>query len=85
MQMIQFENNAVGRVVKRIRKQKGMSQEVLSGLAELARSHLAMIETGHKQPNFETIWKISNAFNMPPHTLVELIEKEIQKEKNSEL
>ena len=64
--MIEFENSAVGRVVRRLRKEKGLSQEVFSGLAGIARSHLAMIENGTKKPNFETIWRIANAFDLPP-------------------
>ena len=72
--MLEFENRAVGRVVRRLRKERGLSQEVFSGLAGIARSHLAMIENSSKQPNFETIWRIANAFNMAPHELVFMIE-----------
>ena len=35
-----------------------------------------MIESGSKQANFETIWRIANAFNIPPHELVKQIELE---------
>lgn len=76
--MLEFENRAVGRVVRRLRKERGLSQEVFSGLAGIARSHLAMIENSSKQPNFETIWRIANAFNMAPHELVFMIEQEIE-------
>lgn len=77
--MIEFNDKAIGRVIRRIRKEKGQSQEVCSGLAGIARSHLAMIENFSKSPNFETIWKISNAFNMLPHELIEEIEAECSK------
>lgn len=77
--MIEFNAEAVGKVIKRIRKEKGQSQEVCSGLAGIARSHLAMIENFDKNPNFETIWKISTAFNMLPHELVNEIELECKK------
>lgn len=73
--MIEFNKLSVGKVICRLRKEKGISQEVFSGLAGLARSHLAMIETGDKQPNFETIWRIANAFDIKPHELVKLIEE----------
>ncbi len=76
--MLEFENREVGRVVRRLRKERGLSQEVFSGLAGIARSHLAMIENSSKQPNFETIWRIANAFNMAPHELVFMIEQEIE-------
>lgn len=74
--MIEFNKRSVGVVVRRLRKKKKLSQEVFSGLVGIARSHLAMIETGTKQPNFETIWRIANAFEIAPHEFVELIEKE---------
>ncbi len=76
--MIDFNRLATGRVVRRIRKEKKLSQEVFSGFAGLARSHLAMIESGDKQANFETIWRIANAFNMRPYELVRLIELEAE-------
>ncbi len=64
--MIEFDRFAVGRVVRQLRKSRGLSQEVFSGLAGIARSHLAMIESGSKQANFETVWRIANAFDMAP-------------------
>lgn len=73
--MIEFDKLAVASVIKSIRKEHGISQEILSGLSGIARSHLAMIETGTKQPNFETIWKIANALNLKPHELVKKIEE----------
>ena len=69
-----FNNRAVGVVVRTLRKQKGLSQEVLSGLAGIARTHLSMIETGSKQANFETIWRIALALDMRPSEFVRLIE-----------
>ena len=77
--MIEFNKFAVGRVVRQLRKSRGLSQEVFSGLVGIARSHLAMIESGTKKPNFETIWRIANAFDMAPHELVRLVEEEIQR------
>lgn len=74
--MIDFDNMAVARAVYKLRQEKGLSQEVFSGLAGLARSHIAMIESGSKQPNFETLWRIANAFDLAPHELVERIERE---------
>jgi hypothetical protein len=76
--MVEFNRLAAGRVVRRLRKERKLSQEVLSGLAGLARSHLAMIESGDKQANFETVWRIANAFSMPPHMFVQLVEQEAE-------
>lgn len=76
--MTDFDRFAAGRVIRRERKKRQLSQEVFSGLAGLARSHLSMIENGEKQANFETIWRIACAFNMAPHKFVRLIEQEIR-------
>ena len=75
---MQFDNNAVGRTIRNIRNRRGISQDVLSGLAGIARTHLTMIENGSKKANFETIWKIANALDMRPSELVAHIEREIE-------
>lgn len=77
---MEFDNAAIGRVIRRLRKEKRLSQDVLSGLAGIARTHLTMIETGNKQANFETLWKIAFALDLRPYKLVELIEQEIESE-----
>ena len=82
--MIQYNKYAIGRVIRQIRKEHGLSQEVCSGLAGFARSHLAMIETGAKQPNFKTIWHIANALEIPPHQLVLYIEEAAKKQAHSD-
>lgn len=57
--------------------ERGMTQELLSGLAGIARTHLTMIENGTKQPNFETVWKIALALELKPSELVAAIEREL--------
>lgn len=73
---MQFDNKIIGKVIKEKRTQKGMTQDLLSGLAGIARTHLTMIENGTKQPNFETVWRIAIALGMKPSELVALIEAE---------
>ena len=63
---MQFDNTEVGRTIRELRREKGLSQDVLSGLAGIARTHLTMIENGSKQANFETIWRIALALNILP-------------------
>ena len=84
---MQFNNIAVAKVICRLREEKTLSQEVLSGLAGIARSHLSMIENGVKQPNFETICKLALALDKLPSELVAEIEKEtaiLEKEQTAE-
>lgn len=74
---MQYDKNAVGQTIRGLRKEKRLSQDVLSGLAGIARSHLSMIENGSKQANFETIWRVALALNMRPSELVKRIEQEL--------
>jgi len=74
---LQFDNKKVGETIRSLRIKKGITQEVLSGLAGIARTHLTMIESGKKQPNFETIWKIALALEMNPSELVSEMEQNI--------
>lgn len=76
---MQFEPNAVGQTIRTLRKARGLSQDVLSGLAGIARTHLTMIENGTKQANLETLWKLANALEMKPSQLIAEIELQIQK------
>lgn len=75
-----FDDKTVGRTIRLIRKSMGISQEVLSGLAGIARTHLTMIENGTKQANFVTICKIANAFDMKPSELVQKMEENAKQE-----
>ena len=72
-----YNQVTVGQVIRRFRTQKHMTQELLSGFAGIARSHLSMIENGTKQANMETIWRIALALEMTPSQLIAAIEDEI--------
>ena len=61
----------IGAVIRTCRKKKGLSQEVLSGLADLDRTHYSKIERGLRSPTIDTFFKIANALDMPPHKLME--------------
>lgn len=74
---MQFDNRLIGETIRNLRKERGLSQDVLSGLAGIARTHLTMIENGTKQANFETIWKLANALDMKPSELVAEMEQRI--------
>jgi len=68
----------VGRVIARFRQQRGLSQEVLSGFADIGRSHLSAIERGERKPTLETFYRICCALEVEMSTVVLEIEKEIR-------
>ena len=69
----------VGKVIQKFREEKGLSQEVLSGFADIGRTHLSAIERGTRKPTLETFYRISEAMNVKPSVLLNAIEEEIEK------
>lgn len=69
----------VGQVIQRFREERRLSQEVVSGLADIGRTHLSAIERGARKPTLETFYRISEAIGVRPSMLLEAIEEEVQK------
>ena len=69
----------VGKVIQRCREERGLSQEVVSGLADIGRTHLSAIERGVRKPTLETFFKLADAMSIEPNKLMKLIEEEINK------
>jgi len=69
----------VGQVIQRKREQKKLSQDVVSGLAGIGRTHLSAIERGERKPTLETFFKIAEALNIRPSILMAEIEAELEK------
>lgn len=67
----------VGKVIQKYREKKGLSQEVISGFADIGRTHLSAIERGVRKPTLDTFFKIAEAMEIPPHELMKLIEQEL--------
>ena len=67
----------VGQVIQSYRLRKGMSQEVLSGLAGLDRTHYSKIERGLRSPTLDTLFKIAQALDIPPSDIARQIEQQI--------
>ncbi len=72
---VQFDYTALGEAIRVLRREKGLSQEVLSGLAGIARTHLTMIETGTLKPNLDTVCKLAQALDLRPSELFALAEE----------
>ncbi len=73
-----LDSKIVGEVLANCRKEKGISQEVLSGLADIGRTHLSAIERGERKPTMETLYRISIALNMNMSDIVKRIEEQLK-------
>lgn len=56
-----------------------MSQEVLSGFADIGRSHLSAIERGERKPTLETFYRICSALDVKMSTVMLKLEEELEK------
>ena len=79
MDNMQLDPVIVGEVIAGYRKQKGVTQEVLSGLLDIGRTHLSAIERGERKPTLETLYRISLALDIKMSVIVAAIEEEIEK------
>ena len=67
----------VGEAIAHFRKEKKLSQEVLSGLAGIGRTHLSAIERGERKPTLETLYRISCALEVQMSDIVREIEEKL--------
>lgn len=72
-----LDSKVVGEAIAHCRKSKKISQEILSGLADIGRTHLSAIECGARKPTLETLYRISIALGMSMSDIVEEIEKRL--------
>lgn len=76
----ELDPKIVGEVIAEFRRKKGISQEVMSGLAGIGRTHLSAIERGERKPTLETLYKLSCALDTKMSAVVKEIEKRIDTE-----
>lgn len=74
----ELDAKIVGEAIAYFRKNKGISQEVLSGLADIGRTHLSAIERGERKPTLETLFRLSNALDIKMSTIIIEIENRLE-------
>lgn len=74
---LMLDSKIVGEAIAEIRKKKGISQDVLSGLAGIGRTHLSAIERGERKPTLETLYRLSIAFDMKMSEIFAQIEERL--------
>lgn len=69
---------AFGRVLRRLRQKKGITQEVLGLESDLRRTFVSILELGQQQPTLTTILKLAKVLEVKPSKILDLVEREIQ-------
>ena len=78
-----YNRKSFGVVISRLRVRKGLTQEGLSGLTGIARSHLAALEKGEKVARIDTVWRIAEALGIKPSDLIRETEQESRDDKDA--
>lgn len=65
---------AFGVVLRRLRKEAGLSQEHFADEADLRRTYISILELGEQQPSLTTILKVAAALKLPASELIAQVE-----------
>jgi transcriptional regulator with XRE-family HTH domain len=65
----------IGEVIKRLRNEKGLSQEELAHRSKLDRSYMSDLETDKKAPSLISTFKLAYGLAMEPDELVKEIKE----------
>jgi transcriptional regulator with XRE-family HTH domain len=71
--------NSIGRTIKLIRIEKGLSQGDIERRTRLLRSYLSRVENGHTVPSLDTLGRIAAALEVSVSKLVDPPEGEAAK------
>ena len=83
MYIPELDSQIVGKELFDFRHKQRKSQEIISGLAGIGRTHLSAIERGERKPTLETLYRLSMALDVKMSVIVIELEKELEKsEKN---
>lgn len=73
---------ALGRAIRRLRTERGLSQEELGHLAEIHPTWISHIESGRTNPAWGTVRRIAAVFEVPLSAVVLLAESLPEDEEN---
>lgn len=76
-------NVAFGRVLARLRRERGWTQEVLSFETELTRNYISLLERGVSSPTLNTISRLAEALKVGEEEMIKLTLDELRKSTKS--
>lgn len=68
---------AFGSVLRRLRDERGISQEDLAFSSGVGRSFIAKMETGKRQPTITTVFRLADALGVSPQDVVGSVQNEL--------
>jgi len=68
-----------GAALRRLREERGLSQEELGYESGYHRTYISQLERGQKSPTIQTVFQLARALNLKPRELVKAVEDKINK------
>jgi len=69
-----------GRVLRKFRKDAGLTQEQLGLESGLQRKYISSLELGEKEPSLSTVLKLAQALKVKPGRFVDLVNDQLSNE-----
>ena len=66
-----------GKVIRGLRRERGLSQEELGFESNLHRTYISLLERGKRIPTLTTLIRLATALNMPPSEIVRRVETRV--------
>lgn len=66
---------ALGKAIRQLREERGMTQEALAQEAGVTVGHMSMIERGHSNPTWATVKSLATVFGVAVSELAQKAEK----------
>ena len=67
-------NQAFGDTLRKVRKERLLSQEKLAEMGGLHRTYISQLERGVKSPSLVTVFRLAVALKVEPHELIAQVE-----------
>lgn len=70
-------SDTFGPVLRQLRNRRDFTQERLGEMAETTSAFISMLESGHKYPNLEMLFKLAYALGIRPGLFLDEMEKRL--------
>ena len=75
--------DAFARVLRRLRKDKGLSQEELAHQSDLDRTYISLLERGLRQPSLSSILRLSKPLGVSSADILAEVEEKLNEDSPS--
>ncbi|WP_458400791.1 helix-turn-helix domain-containing protein [Mailhella sp.] len=72
------KSDEFGPVLCQLRQQRNLTQEQLSELVGTSSSFISMLESSHKYPNLEMLFKLAHALGIPAGRFLDEMDKRLE-------